>query len=239
MLLMEEDLMLIEKKLAGELKPDEEAVFKQRLLHDTDFEQQYRQAQEAIALLQQHQDAQLKQELRTLYGDIKTKRARSRRRYYGMAAAIGFLLIAGLAFWFYRHQPQQLFQTYYEVYYANSFRGEVPQAYEQGMIYYQQNDYQQAIPYLERVSQQAAADPQTVLYLGNSYLNTNETEKAIRQFTQGLSLKDAILRQHAAWYLALSYLKKGEKEPAKKQLHEIIRQQGIYQEKAEELLSEL
>ncbi len=236
--MMEDDLQLIERKLAGELSPPEETTFSQRLSQDAEFAEQYALGQMMIASLRDHH---LKQEMQ---GWSKAAaRQQKRRRQYGIAAAAAFLLTATAAVWYVsslQPTPQALYETYYTVYPADPvLRGEPTVDYNQAMRLYQEERYQEAIPLFEELQANDSTDPWIALFLGNSHLNTGETEAAIRYFGQVAEADDAIVRRYGQWYLALSYLRNGDLSASEEQLRSLSEQPGMFQRKAQIMLEEM
>ena len=236
---MEDDLQLIERKLAGELSPPEETTFSQRLSQDTEFAEQYALGQMMIATLRDHH---LKQEMQGWSREVVGQRKR-RRRQYGIAAAIALLLTTTAGVWYIsslQPTPQALYETYYTVYPADPvLRGEPTVDYNQAMRLYREEQYREAIPLFEELQANDSADVWIALFLGNSYLNTGKTEAAIRYFSQVAQADDAIVRRYGQWYLALSYLKSENQVAAKEQLQQLSEQPGMFQRKAQMMLEEL
>ena len=235
---MEDDLYLIDRKLSGELTPPEEETFAQRLQQDPEFAEQYALSQTMIETLREQH---LREEMRSWRWE--TDRRRQRQRWqYGIAAGLALLLLAAGGWYLSSTQPtpQSLYETYYTVYPADPvLRGEPTVDYNQAMTLYREGRYQEAIPLFEELQATDGADVWTALFLGNSYLNVDRTEEALRYFMQVADSEDAIIRQYGQWYLAMTYLKREEQEAARDLLQTLSDQPGMFQKKAQALLSEL
>ena len=235
---MEDDLYLIDSKLSGELTPAEEKVFAQRLEQDSEFAEQYALSQLMVETLREQH---LREEMRGWRRE--TNRRRQRQRWqYGVAAGLALLLLAGGGWYLSSTQPtpQSLYETYYTVYPADPvLRGEPTVDYNQAMTLYREGRYAEAIPLFEALQATDQADIWTALFLGNSYLNVDRTPEAVRYFKQVAASEDAIIQQYGRWYLALTYLKREEQEAARALLQRLSDQPGMFQKKAQALLSEL
>lgn len=117
--------------------------------------------------------------------------------------------------YYYQNKPDQLLsyaQPYLEsgnLYYNNDLKHLV------GQTYFEQKDYQKALPYLEEYN--ASADTlqkEDVYELAYSYYQTNQLDKAIAGFKQ-LSGTDDSLGQNSMYLLGDCYLKTGQKAEAR------------------------
>ena len=250
---MKHDLQLIDRKLSHELTETEEQVFVQRLARDEDFARQYAFALAAIEALQEQP---LRDEIRswttqseTISPEVRPSKAitpfppkkQLPPHWYAIAATV--LLLIGLGVWYLNSQsatPESLYETYYTVYPADPvLRGEPTADYSQAMQYYREGQYAQAIPLFEALYQADSTDEWVALFLGNSYLNTDEPEQATRYFEQVAASEDMIVRQYGQWYLALSYLKSNHLDQARVLLTPLSEKPGIFQKKAQAMLREL
>lgn len=98
--------------------------------------------------------------------------------------------------------------------------------YDQGMKYYQEKNYQQAIQKLRGFIKRKKDDAYGHFYLGISYLLTNEYKKGIKHLESSVELcqkqgKD-ILLEKCYWHLGNAYLKINEVDKAVKELRNVI-----------------
>lgn len=236
---MEHDLQLIERKLAGELSAPEEATFSQRLSQDSQFAEQYALGQVMIDTLR---DYQLKEEMQS-WARAATRRRKRQRTKYALAAGVALLLVTAAGIGYFttiQPTPQALYETYYTVYPADPLlRGQPTVDYNQAMNLYREEHYQEAIPLFEELQKSDSTDAWIALFLGNSYLNVNQTGAAIQHFKQVAEADDAIVRRYGQWYLALSYLKTGDQPAAEQLLRQLSAQPGMFQNKAQAMLDKL
>jgi len=76
-------------------------------------------------------------------------------------------------------------------------------------------------------------------YQGLAYLELWQFQSAIESFTKIAMIKDNNYSSEARWYLALCYLKRGQKRKAKDYFEEIIKAQRYKKEEAKEILKRL
>jgi len=81
-------------------------------------------------------------------------------------------------------------------------------------------------------------DAETLFYLGLSQYFSEEPEQSLDNFQRAREL-DPKWTQPACWYRASAYLKIGQKDRAKGELRELVKEDGEYRKKAEELLERL
>jgi tetratricopeptide (TPR) repeat protein len=89
---------------------------------------------------------------------------------------------------------------------------------KKGLNFYNDNNYQEAIPYFETYTQNnpKARDHDDInFYLGVSYMGESQIEKGAATFEQLTNSKNNGIQQDAKWYLALAKAKQGDQEGAK------------------------
>lgn len=174
-------------------------------------------------------------------------------RYYAAAAVIGLLLVAGL--FYFPSGEQDVFASNFEPYedvlssdveIVLSERGaaldvEALEALQKGLVAYQKEDFEQAIPIFEQYLQSSAKEYKTVdvqFYLAISNLATNKNLKAVEGFKSLLTNEKFKLKTAGQWYLALAYLQNEQNEQAKPLL-EGLKTSEKYATKAQKILEGL
>lgn len=230
---------LIDKYLNNTLSDREKHEFLRLLKERPDLKQQVLEEKRIVSALQATEKAQLKRHLKKVSSASSANPAGGQVRWWLAAASVIIFFTAGYLLFFMAPEPQDLYVRYYEPYPAVSIqRGKADQVSNPLMLY-SRGHYEQAI---EAFTASPIPDdkPLHYLYLGNAWLQVNDTDKAIQTFN---ILKDVtddqILQQHAQWYLAMCYLKKEDMEKTKAILKEIIAGQSIYTRQAEELYEKL
>ncbi len=225
---------LIEKKLDGTLTSEELQRFEVLLETDPAFAQAYATQREMITALREHYKADLHQQLKAGYRMFQ--KDQRQRRYYGIAAAVLLTIVAG---WFWYSIDQTLFNQYYQPYEVVVYRGPSSAA-DKAIVYYNQEQYTEAIPLLRTLKQSKDNVAYWTLLLGNAYLQLDSTSQATEQFMQVAERStNKTYTQYGRWYLAMSYLQDEDITSAREALQPIAQQSGLFQQKAQQLLQEL
>jgi FimV-like protein len=174
--------------------------------------------------------------------DIEKRRlGTSSRRLWLLAAGILVALIAPILYM--QVSPAAIANLATSEKYPGSFplvtRGGVEvSAFEQvrreAYEAYRRGDYQRSVALLKLLPR----DADTLFYLGVSQYFSGEPEQALDNLQKASEL-DRNWSQPAHWYRASAYLKIGQKEKAQEALREILKGNGEYKKKAEELLEKL
>lgn len=82
-------------------------------------------------------------------------------------------------------------------------------------------------------------DVNALFYKGVCAWNMDRSLVAQKCLMQVLAEENNVFHQEAKWYLALTYIKAGEKDPARDVLEQIVREKGFYSKKAKEKLSSM
>lgn len=102
---------------------------------------------------------------------------------------------------------------------------------------FNQKDYAKALPLLQTYVQEKPEDIQAQLYLGICLLETGKYATARDLFTN-ISSGESSFVDYGQWYLALSYLKEGNKAECRKVLQQVPAESEFAQ-KAQDLLKRL
>lgn len=162
------------------------------------------------------------------------------------AAACIILLMMPVSIYFYTYTTatNQLFNKYYNPYQnvvAATIRGsDKEKAIQESLQSYTAKNYEQAVSDIRNfINKNPDSKSDMGLYLGISFLETDNTEKAINTF-QDVIRNGEQFEEQAKWYLAMTFLKKGETEKAKSQLNALAGDaESSYQDKAQEVLDKL
>jgi tetratricopeptide (TPR) repeat protein len=195
-------------------------------------------------------------------GFFESKKSKSSSQFIRLFAAAASIAFIFSFAWYYSNNSavnyQQIYATTFEQYDNTLSEAVQMELSEQGfggnpdeaalqeiliaMNAYDNKEYEQALTLLQECLEKGHASNyqnKIELHLGLSYLEVNETEKAITQFqnlVSGENDKQAI----AEWYLALAYLKAEKIEKAKTILTKLKNTvTNPYQKKASTLLQEL
>lgn len=255
----EQDIVMIERYLEGNLEEQERVAFDQRLKTDEEFQQWVTHMESMVNGIKytgrknvMKQLAELEANLPEVQlleeeqeeSNIVAMKPNKFRYWAAAAAAIALVLISSLFLLTYNsgQSDQDLFTAYYEPYSGDLSRSgdeDLVDKRERAYFAYGQGQHERAIPLFEEVIDQ---EPTSKLrfYLGNAYLSVGEAEKAAQQFKEVLRDSDYPLQDQSRWYLALSYLKAEKLDMAQTTLEEITGTPGsFYYNKAQELLAQI
>lgn len=240
MALSQHDIDLIERALDNDLSDAEKLEFDQELKNSKTFKQAYEDQLNLLGHLVAHKKQEIRKELKELYTDFKKDRANNETPRqihflkYGIAASI--IIAASVSFWVINRESKssfELYNEYYEPFHGGPLlRGEEEDSVQMALSAYYGKDYQLALSLFSTLEH-----PKKLLLIGNCYLNLERYEEAEKAFMSELQNTKSDYHEPAKWYLALLYLKQGEKDKAEKLLKEF--NEGYYYQKAAEVLEEL
>ena len=237
---------LIEKYYSGEMSSEEQRMFEERL--DTDEELRHKaEAHRLLAeTLKEIEYREAFRTFKTLAESLDRKKQKGasalrRMRTVWYAAAAVFVLAVGAYAYLQFTAEERLFSRYFTVYEnVGQFRDEqkpVPENYRKGMEYYDGGDYKQAFVWLQKADRESTDLLEIPFYAGMAALASGRAEEASAYFQKAAT--EGRFAEPAEWYLALSYVKQGKTEAAKKTLQNIERSSSSYREKAKMLREEL
>ncbi len=184
-------------------------------------------------------------ELYPAVNDIKQKMLKKKKRLIAIGSiTASIILIVGMILtnpFHGRFTVDKLYETYYspfqKIQFVTAFSSnELESAKEK----YNQGKYYSALTALESVTDSDPLVMEKHFYMGLSYMELKEFEKAISsfQFIIASKTKNEFLNQ-AEWYLGLCYLKTNEKYEAYKQFRTISGEKIFYSKKAKKLIRRL
>lgn len=245
-----EDYSLIEGYLDGRLSEAERSALEARLQSDEELAQALALRQDMDRhLRRQEKRAALKTTLAELGEDFfkmetptaapaGATRIPLHRRWYAYAAAIALVLTVSIVLYlnlrpglydqYARHAPLALTAMSAD---ADALAAQAEQAFNAG-------DYENAYSALRGYIDANTTNNLARLYLGISALETGRLEEAQNIFTQLQLETGSQWADYAQWYLALTYLKKGDEAACRAALTQVGEDSEWYA-KAQELLRKL
>jgi len=167
------------------------------------------------------------------------------RRIWWTAAAVVFIaaIVSILIFKpFTDKLPGDLYAEYYQDYPITLDVMELSRA-DDDLLFaikvYESGDYERAVILFEMLSDSAGLREYALFYAGHAYMHQGLTSKAIETFEGLLDDARGDLIPATRWYLALSYLKKGEAALSKEQLLLLEETESPFRKKARSLLHDL
>lgn len=161
-----------------------------------------------------------------------------------LSVAAGFLLMVAVAAFYMFNNPSAS-----ELYVAYKDSARLPSLVNRSSVsdlsrfvaLYEKGKNKEALSWLEGYlsSQPAEINPQLYLYKGELHLKLNQDAKAIETY-QALLNSNTVDAEKARWFLALVYLKTGDKTSAENELRQLVNGDSAYQnEEAREILEKL
>ncbi|MEM6347738.1 MAG: hypothetical protein AAF927_27870 [Bacteroidota bacterium] len=237
---MRSDQVWIEDYLAGILTPAEQQSFEERMTEDEGLREAFREAAHLYAATKIDARRQLQNDLKAALkeSEVLTPVKRVGFRPWIWAAAAVFVL--GLSYFLLRPSEsslQQLYASYYEAPATLSMRQDSEvKDWESAMTAYTQGDYEQAQKQLLAIKNDTTFNRPSALalYLGITYLETEELKVALDYFQQ---IDDnSLYSPHRAWYSALTHLKANRLAEAKALLQKISTTAGHFKQAEADLL---
>jgi len=108
-------------------------------------------------------------------------------------------------------------------------------ALNNAMTYYESEQYQQAAIELENYVLTPNAKPEAYLYLGVAYLSLQKPDQSLINLSKVDDFAVTEIKEAALWYSTLAYLSLEEKKRAKQMAQEVIKLEGFYRDKAQEI----
>lgn len=239
MSLSESDILLIEKYFEEDITEEEGRLFNEKSSQSAEFAEQVALQRTMLTSLRRNEDKELRLRLKEKARQVTLSESKSTFRWSVGVAATLLILIMGIT----------LLPSYKSLYDKNFdplleqpvTRGESTSynsVYENAMKAYSAGDHLKALEIFEKIS-----DPDLIhevsLYMGNCYLITDNSEKAIVSFLSARQSANKWISNNADWYLALALIKARREIKAKEVLMEITISGSPYKSKAKKLLKKL
>jgi tetratricopeptide (TPR) repeat protein len=244
----EENIDLIDAYVKGELAGSDLADFEAKRANNPSFDHEVTDYVLIMKEIRASQENAFVDKLKGWENEIEASGEHVKvipiRRILSMAATLLLLALAGgYLLWNHLGQPDHdaLFAQYFQPYDdVISERSTDEGAKEQGMNFYNQSKYREAIPFLEKVIAEHPDDTAVACYLGIAYLADNRLTKARDVFENLGQGSPGLFKEVAEWNLALIHLKMNQEVLLKEELQLIMsKKDHLYAEKAEELYKQL
>lgn len=239
----EEDLLLIQKSIEGDLTEAEKITFEEKLQQSEEFSKEVKLQKEILAHTEAHLRSKRKVEMladfRSISEEESTKTIPVWRYFLYAAAAV--IIIIGL-FSIFNISPSgtsEIYAAYYKPYdgVVNT-RGTDSEVFK-GITLYQQGNYQQALNLILQSEEiPEITDGQKNLLIANCLLNLDQAGKSIEYLNQISKDENQLITENTKWYLAMSYLALDNLKAAREQLENLSNSQSAYAKKSSQLLEE-
>lgn len=194
--------------------------------------------------LQSDDAKEIKQKLRKVQEEHRNngERPSGRNRLLVAASLTALIIMAGGFFYFNRNTPDRLYARYYQETDLPSVikRGGVTDVLEDGVIAFQNENYEEAISILSSyLDESEDPDPAAYIYRGVSRVWTKDYEQALGDFDSMIN-SGSIDASQGLWFKALAYLKMKDKRKAIDILETIVQNPSNFKStEARELLDRL
>ncbi len=241
----------IERYLNNTLSEEERNMLELQMQTDEALAIEVAKHRELHEILGDKQTLDFRNKINKIHQEVVTTRKRttkttgkpatSKTRFPYKKLAIAAILVVGLGVLFWDHSKNtntlDLYTTYYKPYPVDDTkRGEIEEELANIYTSYEQGAYVIVISALEKQLEQVEK-PKLRLYLGNSYLRTDQEQKAATQFRK--IDRKSVFYEDAQWYLALTYLKLQVQDSTRYFLENVIDYKGIHQKTAKKILDKL
>lgn len=235
---------LIQGYFSNSLTPNQEQLFESLLAEDADFKAQFEFEKDLKRVIKEEESEVLKAKLQTFETALKHQAdAEVKTSWFNwkMAAAVLLFLSAG---WFgydafFGVNTVELYASNYNPYPNTVYpitRSDTLNAIErQAFVAYEAKEYENAIAAFNTIS-----NPENYIsfYKAQAYLELDELDKAKELFKTNIKeVSNFIAESH--WYLALIYLKEGDKIQSKKELKLLLEKHNYKRTEAKKLLNTL
>lgn len=134
-----------------------------------------------------------------------------------------------------------LYSEYYQTYHFSATRGQKEKqlSIDNAFSEYEEGRYESAITMLSNL-EEIEKNQFINLWIGLSYMELENYNSAINEFTKGLDQSDYIGRDYYTWYLALCYVKIQDKKKSLEMLNQLkLNGDNYFSEKAKTLFKKL
>lgn len=245
------DLELLERFIEGQLSNEENAAIEERLVNDPEFnalKEDFESMRDGVFAVGQKS---LMTKISGWEEDLDNPLAGNERvagrqislNTYLKWAAVLIVGAVGFLVWYSGNgqRNKRVYNEYFTVYgnlIVPNVRGEDElTAEEEAFVAYDNGDYERAAGLFTKLPDYKAKEHLT-FYKGLAHMANKEFEQAVLDLKE-LKGKSGDFRTQATWYLALCYLRLGDREEASKLLNELIQENSSYKDRALEVLNKM
>lgn len=236
--------LLIEKYFENNLTEAEKAQFEVLLNSNIEFKDAVKFEKNLKSAIHKKERNELKKQLKSFEKKQETKVVTMPRLLWIAAASI---VVVGASLWFFTFKTpsnEDLFTQNFQVYpnvIAPSVRGTSTTEGDKKLAFefYEQEKYKEAVGVFEKIAKETNEE-YPAFYVGQCYMALGDYQKAISSFSGAVLTDEKFpFDTQRKWYLALAYLKIGDKENAKLILELLTNYENVQTQKATELLENL
>lgn len=219
----------IEQYRFGPMSESERFDFEQELITNPQLNQEFQLDIEIEASLKQYDIIDLRRKLLHVMHEEKALvklpiKKSFQSHWYMIAASITFLILLGGAFRLMNpvtYTNNTLFEMYYTGENAHNLTRSAGNTNDEAMSKYRAGDFNGALILFNEILDKDADNIYIRYYTGLASIETNQNEKAAKEFQYIIRQKNNLFVENAEWYLALSYLKNNKVKESKALLTQI------------------
>lgn len=238
----------IERYLAGEMSEAEKLWFLKELDGNENLRKEVELRKNTDAVLRNQDVINLRGKLHSIemkrQADISDSKPGKRYRIgYTVAAGALLISVALVLFTTNRLSDDEILDQYYKTYEVStvSRAGDLaPNTdYDLAIEYYRIHDFKNAAIYFNRVLESEPGNMHSALLNGVSNFEISNYPEANKSFVRVINDNNNLYIDHAQWYLALCYIKTGEREMAVERLMVVKASKSVYSKDASRVLKAL
>ncbi len=244
----------IDQYLSGELKEDEKKEFETQLKTDRELQAAYELHLGVEAAMKSSELLAMKGQLEKIHEESTKPDPKPgiisyylHHKSFRAAAAIIIIFAIGIvAIWMAARSktPEQLFHEFYEPFdliteYDSLVWNVKPDLFKEAHTAYMSKNYNKAFQLFENIIDDHNDHYHAYLFGGLAAIELRKFTIATKYLAHIIKSDYAILKDHAEWYLGLTYLKHGKKEEARRLMCDLINRDTEYKLKAEQIVNHL
>ena len=242
----------IESYLLNKMDAETRQTFEQQMAKDSALAKEVKLQEEAYLVLDTLGDQKMKRKLDEIHGRVigkeKNVNVNSNRnvKRFVLSGVLGLLLIFGLAYYFFIYEsdkqninPPQIYAQYFEPYPINiGTRGDdYVLELQQINTLYSRQEYQKALPIIEKLIETTPNNTKLQLAAGISALQTKQFDKAYQYFNSLIDNNDILYKDKALWFAAMTALQQDNKTLVKQYLQTLLNTpDGFKKEESQKIL---
>jgi tetratricopeptide (TPR) repeat protein len=237
-----------ERYLAGEMNEAEKEWFRNELGKNEKLREEITLRQNINSALRNHEVLQFRSKLSAISKkkaeEEAAKKPKKNRSITRAAIFTGLILCGSLTLLNTRNlTTEEVFERYYKSYDVTtplrSVNDAVNSDYSIALEYFNIRDYRNAAYYFSKVISNDPRYIESVMMTGISRFEEENYPEASASFTKVVNDKENLFFEDAQWYLALCYIKTGEKDKAMKAFSVIRESESIYSRNARKILRKI
>jgi len=234
----------IERYIAGEMDQTEKFWFEKELTGNELLQKELLLRKKTDAILERQDIISLRNKLVTLEIARKDEMIKNGKlsmpRFRFAAIFAGLIILGSITFLSFRTEStSEIYKKYYQVYDNPGPSRSSETTYNEAIDYFKQKEFSKALEGFKAYLKNKPESSQIEFLSGVSFMEIKNFPDAESAFHKVVDRKINSYTIDAKWYLAMCYIATEDKVRAKVQLHEIIKSESIYRNRARQILRHL